>query len=108
MAMAIYHESRGEPIIGQAGIGYVIMNRVRDKDFPNSVCKVINQPHQFGFITRKLEVRDPKEFENSKDIARKILNKRIPNPVGTRLYFNTYQMFRTKQKPLWINKHVFF
>jgi spore germination cell wall hydrolase CwlJ-like protein len=108
MAMAIYHESRGEPIIGQAGIGYVIMNRVGDKDFPDSVCKIINQPHQFGFITKKLKVKDLKEFEKSKSVAKKILNKKIPNPIGTRLYFNNYQMFKTKQKPLRINRHVFF
>lgn len=108
MAMAIYHESRGEPTIGQAGIGYVIMNRVGDKDFPDSVCKVINQPHQFGFITKKLKVRDLKAFEESKKVAKNILNKKTPNPIGHRLYFNTNQMFKTKQRPLWISKHVFF
>jgi N-acetylmuramoyl-L-alanine amidase len=108
MAMAIYHESRGESIAGQSGVGYVILNRIRHKGYPKSICGVIHQKGQFGFITKKLKVRNLKEFEESKKIALQIINGEIRNPVGNRLYFNNFQMFKTPNKPIRIGKHVFF
>lgn len=43
LAEAIYFESRGENIIGQYAVAEVILNRVDDKQFPNSVCKVVSE-----------------------------------------------------------------
>lgn len=108
MAMAIHFESRGESEQGQAGVGWVILNRVKDKGFPNDICKVIHQPHQFGFITRHLKVKDKREFEVSVRMAKRIISGKVKNPIGNRLYFNTYQMFKTKNKSIKVGKHVFF
>jgi len=43
MAMAIYHEARGEPLQGQHAVGHVILNRVADDDYPGTVCDVVKQ-----------------------------------------------------------------
>ncbi len=43
LATAIYFESRGEPLEGQIAVAEVILNRVDDRRFPNSVCAVTNQ-----------------------------------------------------------------
>ena len=43
LAEALYFEARGEPIKGQLAVGEVILNRVEDMRYPNSICKVINQ-----------------------------------------------------------------
>lgn len=43
LATNIYHEARGEPIIGQVSVGFVTLNRVKSKRFPNTVCEVITQ-----------------------------------------------------------------
>jgi spore germination cell wall hydrolase CwlJ-like protein len=43
LAEAIYFESRGEPLAGQVAVAEVILNRVRDHEFPNSVCGVTKQ-----------------------------------------------------------------
>ncbi len=43
LATAIYHESRGEPISGQIAVAEVILNRVENRQYPNSVCAVTNQ-----------------------------------------------------------------
>ena len=40
---ALYFEARGEPIKGQLAVGEVVLNRVEDPRYPNSICKVINQ-----------------------------------------------------------------
>lgn len=43
MALGLYHEARGEPIIGQYAVGATVLNRVRSSAYPNSVCGVIFQ-----------------------------------------------------------------
>lgn len=49
LTMAIYHEARGEPILGQMAVAEVIINRVKDKRWPSTVCKVVKQKSQFEF-----------------------------------------------------------
>ena len=43
LALAIYHEARGEPISGQYAVGMTILNRVRSNAYPNTVCGVVYQ-----------------------------------------------------------------
>ena len=43
LAEALYFEARGEPIKGQLAVGEVVLNRVEDPRYPNSICKVVNQ-----------------------------------------------------------------
>jgi spore germination cell wall hydrolase CwlJ-like protein len=43
MAQAIYFEARSEPIEGQLAVAQVVMNRVGDRRYPNSVCAVVFQ-----------------------------------------------------------------
>lgn len=40
---ALYFEARGEPIEGQYAVAEVILNRVDHRNYPNSICGVINQ-----------------------------------------------------------------
>lgn len=50
LTRAINGESRGEPYIGQVAVGGVIMNRVRDPRFPNTIAGVVYQPGAFTAI----------------------------------------------------------
>lgn len=43
LALAIYHESRGEPLAGQLAVGLVIMNRVDSPRHPDDICSVVKQ-----------------------------------------------------------------
>lgn len=43
LAEALYFEARGEPLIGQAAVAEVILNRVDAERWPGTVCDVINQ-----------------------------------------------------------------
>lgn len=43
LALNIYHEGRGEPVLGKYAIATVTLNRVASKDYPDSVCKVVYQ-----------------------------------------------------------------
>jgi len=43
LALNIYFEARSEAEQGQLAVGYVVMNRVADRYYPNTVCKVVRQ-----------------------------------------------------------------
>lgn len=43
LAQAIYFEARSEPVEGQLAVAQVVMNRVNDRRYPNSVCGVVFQ-----------------------------------------------------------------
>lgn len=94
LARAINAESRGEPYEGQVAVGAVIMNRVADTRFPNSVSEVVYEPGAFS------SVRDGQinaAVENApKKAARDAINGW--DPSGGCLYF--YNPNKTKNK--WI------
>ncbi|MDB5696189.1 MAG: cell wall hydrolase [Sphingomonas bacterium] len=50
LASAIYFESKGEPLHGQLAVAQVILNRTKSGRFASSVCGVIKQRGQFGFV----------------------------------------------------------
>ena len=48
-AQNIYHESRGEPNLGQVAVAHVVRNRISSEHYPDSVCSVIWEPAQFSW-----------------------------------------------------------
>ena len=49
LAMNLYHETRGETLAGNIAVGYVTMNRVADKRYPDTVCGVVHQAKYHGW-----------------------------------------------------------
>lgn len=108
LSKAINGEARGEPYIGQVAVGGVIMNRVRDPRFPNTIAGVIYQPGAFtaisdGQIHAELE-------ESPTRAANDALNGW--DPSGGAIYY--YNPAKTTNKWIWsrpvikrIGKHVF-
>lgn len=50
LANAVYGEARGEPYVGQVAIAAVILNRIDNPNFPNTVPGVIFQPGAFTAV----------------------------------------------------------
>jgi N-acetylmuramoyl-L-alanine amidase len=50
IAVAVYHEARGESLEGQLAVAKVIMNRASSGKYPTSWCGVVKQPWQFSFV----------------------------------------------------------
>ena len=50
LAIAINGEARGEPYEGQVAVGAVILNRVKDSRFPNTIAGVIYQAGAFTAV----------------------------------------------------------
>lgn len=53
LSSVIFHEARGEPLEGQIAVAQVVLNRVKDKRWPNKVCAVVKQPKQFSWYGKK-------------------------------------------------------
>lgn len=51
LARAVYSEARGEPYSGQVAIAAVVLNRVRNSSFPNTIAGVIYQPGAFTAVS---------------------------------------------------------
>lgn len=56
MAVAVYHEARGETLEGQLAVARVIMNRAASGKYPTSWCGVVKQPWQFSFVNPRTGV----------------------------------------------------
>jgi N-acetylmuramoyl-L-alanine amidase len=50
LAVAVYFESKGEPLLGQLGVAETVINRTRSGRFPSSICGVVLQKSQFSFV----------------------------------------------------------
>ena len=48
-AQNAYFESQGEPDLGMVAVSQVVINRVKDKRWPNTVCEVVWQNKQFSW-----------------------------------------------------------
>ena len=51
LATAIFFEARNEPIEGQYFVAEVVINRVKDERYPDTVCGVVFQKSQFSFTS---------------------------------------------------------
>lgn len=109
LAMTIYYEARGEPIAGQYAVADVVLNRVEDERFPDSICDVILQRNQFHW--KKVLPRESQQWTVAENIAEDIIsNETYRGITDGALYFQAgsrippYADERTKK----IGNHNFF
>ncbi len=80
LRQALYFEARGEPIAGQIAVGEVILNRVSDPAFPNTICGVVKQSNgrgcQFSYYCdgRSDKLGDTEAAARVGKIARALIN----------------------------------
>lgn len=77
LAQNIYWESSIDNLAGQAAVADVVLNRVENKKYPNTICEVVKQgPVRESWKTKK--------DANLPD------NERIYNPIRNRCQFSWY------------------
>ena len=108
LARTIYAEGRGEPYVGQVAIGAVVLNRVRDNAFPNTISGVVYQKHAFTAVTDGQINLTPNE--TAMKAARDAINGWDPTG-GAIYYYNpavaTSAWIFDRQTITVIGKHVF-
>lgn len=48
MSLNIYYEARSSNLADQAAVADVVMNRVHDRRYPDTICKVVKQGQQYS------------------------------------------------------------
>lgn len=125
LAMNIYHEARGEPLVGRIAVAQVVVNRANSVQFPNTICKVVKQGKYYNNhpIKHKCQfswwcdgksdkVTDQQEWEKAVNLAQKVLLEDIPDVTENALYYHTIDV-----SPYWaphyqkiatIENHIFY
>jgi spore germination cell wall hydrolase CwlJ-like protein len=49
LATAVYFEARGENHMGQMAVAQVVVNRMHDDRYPDTICGVVWEPKAFSF-----------------------------------------------------------
>ena len=59
LANNMYHEARSQGLAGQLAVSLVVLNRVKDKRYPNTICEVVHQgPVRESWKTKGKDVAD--------------------------------------------------
>ncbi len=121
LSAGIYFEARGETVKGQAAVAQVILNRVRNPTYPNSICGVVYQNEkwrnrcQFSFACDGIRdrVQSPAHFKMAQDVAMATTAGKIWLPeVGSATHYHA-----TYVHPRWANamervkkigQHIFY
>lgn len=108
LAKCVHAEARGEPYVGQVAVAAVILNRVKDAAFPNTISGVIYQPWAFTAVNDGQINLEPNS--TAYQAAQDALNGWDPT-YGCLYYYNpvtaTSKWIFTRQTVVTIGKHVF-
>ncbi len=108
LAKVIYAEARGESYTGQVAIAAVVLNRVEDSRFPNTIAGVIYQPWAFTAVNDGQINLEPNQ--KAYQAADDALNGWDPT-YGCVYYYNpqtaTSKWIFSTKKVTQIGKHVF-
>ncbi|TDI58095.1 MAG: hypothetical protein E2O92_10535 [Alphaproteobacteria bacterium] len=127
LAQAIYFEARGETVDGQFAVGRVVLNRVKDNRYPDTICGVVFQNQkwvdrcQFSFACDQTS-DNPKESgswpkeSGSWMVARRIANlvrsSWLPDDLGAATHYHADYV-----RPAWadrmdrtasVGRHIFY
>jgi len=121
LATAVYFEARGESYRGQAAVAQVVLNRVKHRLYPNTICAVVYQNQhsrnacQFSFACDGIPERitEPDAWAKAKEIASRVLRGEIYLPeVGDATHYHANYV-----RPRWalhmkkvtqIGMHIFY
>lgn len=121
LAEAIYFEAATEPLKGRAAVAQVILNRVRNPAYPDSICGVVYQNEdwrnrcQFSFACDHIRdvVTSPSHWKTAKEIALAVTAGKIwLDEVGSATHYHA-----TYVRPNWgptmikvgrIGLHIFY
>jgi N-acetylmuramoyl-L-alanine amidase len=95
LAQTLYWEARTEGRNGMVAVGWVILNRMRDGEYPRSVCGVVKQGRekpgcQFSYwCDGKPDTPKPdKAWALAQAVAKEMLSSPPPDPTGGAMFYH--------------------
>lgn len=95
LARTIYFEARGESMRGQKAVAHVVLNRVEDPEFPDTICDVVQQggetpPCQFSWYCdgRSDRPSDMEAWMFALELSDQVLAGELPDVTQGATYFH--------------------
>ena len=97
LTMNMYHEAGSESKQGKIAVGNVTMNRMKNNNFPRTVCGVITQSYkgacQFSwFCSGKVRQIPQTTYNELNKLAKKIYFGEIRDITGGALFFHNHEV----------------
>lgn len=121
LATAIYFEARGEAYRGQVAVAQVVMNRVKHRLYPSTICGVVFQNQskrnacQFSFACDGIpeRINEPKPWKQAQEIAKGVVDGNLYlTEVGFATHYHAtyvYPHWAPRMKKLTkVGLHVFY
>lgn len=120
LTQAVYYEAALEPDAGQAAVAQVVLNRVRDPNYANTVCGVVFEGAerttgcQFSFTCDGSLSQAPVAWawERARKVAEKALSGQVATQVGTATHYHADYVHPwwapTVAKVNQIGAHIFY
>ncbi len=108
LSRTLYWEARGEGVSGMEAVAIVVMNRLGQAGFPNTICEVVTQGREQGACQfswwcdgRPDVAEEAVSYAIAKEIARKALNRQLTDNTGGALYYHARRV-----SPRWSAKYL--
>ena len=120
LTQGIYYEAALEPTEGQEAVAQVILNRVRDLNYPNTICGVVFEGAdrttgcQFSFTCMGALSQAPVgwAWKRSQTVAERMLAGHVATKVGTATHYHADYVHpwwaTTLNKLTQIGAHIFY
>ena len=114
LAVAVFFEARGETTMGQYAVAEVVMNRVEDPRYPDTVCDVVFEDRQFSFTHDGRPDRLPRVPTRASKKARTVASDVLG---GYRIGISSTHYHTVSVEPFWkdhfeldgkIGNHLFY
>ena len=107
LAKNIYFESANQSEEGKIAVAMVVMNRVDDKRYPNTICGVVKQKHQFSWLwDGKSDTPNPKDpqWKESKRVAKHVIMRYNMYDDNKEFLFGATHYHADYVNPKWASK----
>ena len=128
LALNVYHEARDQPFIGQVAVAQVVMNRVRDDRYPDTVCDVVKQGPTYSWAEdypvrhrcqfswycdgKSDKPRDTKAYEQARMIAHGVYYGNLDDFVEGATHYHAHYVYpewaKSKTRTVRIDDHIFY
>ena len=90
MALNMYHEARGEGRLGMIAVGWVVLNRMADRAYPNSARQVIYQGCQFSWVCDRRPdwPGDERSWRHALQLAAELLRRPVADPTRGAMWYH--------------------
>ena len=106
----VYHEARGESQLGKRAVAEVVLNRVRNDRFPNTIHSVLDAPNQFVPVSSLLNmsINEPAAYSACREAVELVLTSPTNVLDDDVVYFMQARSYSNKTEYERIGGHSFF